>query len=77
MQEVEVSRSYGKMLENQVREYWMLKIQDFDSVWVLKSLTLFGPSFLTALKRAWPVDSQLKKVEKWTKLVQKWFIDVD
>ena len=55
----------------------MLKIQDSDSVWLLKSLTLFGPSFLTALKRAWPVDSQFKKVEKWKKLVQRWFIDVD
>ena len=65
------------MLENQVPECYMLKIQDSDSVWVLKSLTLFGPSFLTALKRAWPVDSQFKKVEKWKKLVQRWFIDVD
>ena len=55
------------MLENQVPECYMLKIQDSDSVWVLKSLTLFGPSFLTALKRAWPVDSQFKKVEKWKK----------
>ena len=53
----------------------MLKIQDSDSVCVLKSLTLFGPSFLTALKRAWPVDSQLKKVEKWKKVSAK--IDVD
>lgn len=53
----------------------MLKIQDSDSVWLLKSLTLFGPSFLTALKRAWPVDSQLKKVEKWKKVSAK--IDVD